>query len=44
VRFEEGVLTAHAWVEKDGIPVNDNPEVVARYAAFGQPVAPGMFS
>jgi hypothetical protein len=44
VRFEEGVLVAHAWVEKDGIPVNDSPEVVARFAAFDQPVAPAMFS
>ena len=44
VRFEEGVLAAHAWVEKDGIPVNDRPEVVERYAAFDQPVAPEMFS
>lgn len=44
VRFEEGVLAAHAWVEKDGIPVNDSPEVVARFAAFDQPVAPEMFS
>ena len=44
VRFEEGELAAHAWVEKDGIPLNDRPEVVARYAAFDQPVAPEMFS
>ena len=44
VRFEEGELAAHAWVEKDGIPLNDSPEVVARYAAFDQPVAPEMFS
>ncbi len=44
VRFEEGVLTAHAWVEKDGFPVNDRPDVVARFAAFDQPVAPEMFS
>ena len=44
VRFEEGVLAAHAWVEKDGIPVNDNPDVVARFTAFDQPVAPEMFS
>ena len=43
VRFEEGVLAAHAWVEKDGIPVNDRPEAVARYAAFDQPVTPKMF-
>lgn len=44
VRLEEDVLVAHAWVEKDGIPVNDSPEVVARFAAFDQPVAPEMFS
>ncbi len=44
VHFEEGVLAAHAWVEKNGIPINDSPEVVARYAAFDQPVAPEMFS
>ena len=44
VRFEEGVLAAHAWVEKDGIPLNDRPELVARYAAFDQPIAPEMFS
>jgi hypothetical protein len=44
VRFEEGVLAAHAWVEKDGIALNDRPDVVARFAAFDQPVAPEMFS
>ena len=44
VCFEQGKLAAHAWVEKDGIPVNDRPEVVARFAAFDQPVAPEMFS
>jgi hypothetical protein len=44
VRFEEGAFAAHAWVEKDGIPVNDRPEVVARYAAFDRPISPEMFS
>ena len=44
VRFEGNELAAHAWVEKDGIPLNDRPEVVARYAAFDQPIAPEMFS
>ena len=44
VCFQEGVFAAHAWVEKDGIPVNDSPEVVAHFAAFDQPVAPAMFS
>lgn len=43
VRFEQGKLAAHAWVEKDGLPVNDASEVVARYAAFDQPVTPKMF-
>jgi hypothetical protein len=31
-------------VENNGIPVNDRPEAVARYAAFEQPVAPALFS
>jgi len=44
VRFEQGKLAAHAWVEKDGIPLNDCPEAVARFAAFDQPVSPEMFS
>lgn len=44
VRFEQGKLAAHAWVEKDGIPVNDRPEAVACFAAFDQPVSPEMFS
>lgn len=43
VCLEGGELLAHAWVEKDGMPVNDCPEVVARYAAFDQPIAPEMF-
>jgi hypothetical protein len=44
VRFEQGKLAAHAWVEKDGIPVNDRPEAVACFAAFDYPVSPEMFS
>jgi len=44
VRFDDGELLAHAWVEQDGIPINDRPEVVARYAAFDRPIAPEMFS
>jgi hypothetical protein len=34
VRMEQGEFSAHAWVEKDGIPLNDRPEFVARYAIF----------
>jgi hypothetical protein len=43
VRIEEGELFAHAWVEQNGIPVNDRPELVSRYAAFEKAVAPDMF-
>ena len=34
VRMEQGEFSAHAWVEMDGIPLNDRPEFVARYAIF----------
>lgn len=44
VRFDEGGLAAHAWVEKDGIPVNDRHDVRAGFAAFDQPVSPKIFS
>lgn len=33
VRTQEG-FTAHAWVEVDGQPVNDTPDVGERFAAF----------
>ncbi|MBK7991648.1 MAG: lasso peptide biosynthesis B2 protein [Comamonadaceae bacterium] len=35
VRLTNGVLDAHAWVECDGIPVNDRPDVGAQFASFG---------
>ena len=35
VRFTQGALDAHAWVECDGIPANDSPDVSAQFAAFG---------
>ena len=35
VRFTLGVLDAHAWVECDGVPVNDQPDVSTRFASFG---------
>ena len=31
----DGVLPAHAWVEVDGVPVNDVPTVRDRYGSFG---------
>ena len=35
VRFTQGALDAHAWVECEGIPVNDRPDVSAQFASFG---------
>ena len=31
----DGVLPAHAWVEVDGVPVNDAPTVRDRFGSFG---------
>lgn len=35
VRLDHGALNAHAWVECQGVPVNDEPDVSAKFAAFG---------
>ncbi|MES2785449.1 MAG: lasso peptide biosynthesis B2 protein [Pseudomonadota bacterium] len=35
VRLEAGTLRAHAWVECEGAPVNDQPEIGAQFASFG---------
>ena len=35
VRLTQGALDAHAWVECEGIPVNDRPDVSAQFASFG---------
>jgi len=34
VRKEAGLLDAHAWVEYDGLPLDDASDVAERYAAF----------
>lgn len=34
VRLNTGKLDAHAWVEVNGDPVNDTPDVVSRYTAY----------
>jgi hypothetical protein len=39
VRFLEGALDAHAWVEWEGQPVNDKPDVGRDFASFGD-IAP----
>ena len=35
VRLTRGTLEAHAWVECEGVPVNDRPDVNAQFASFG---------
>jgi hypothetical protein len=40
VRMNEGALEAHAWVEHDGIPVNDRPDVSDHFPAFDDAVSP----
>jgi hypothetical protein len=35
VRLNQGALDAHAWVECEGIPVNDRPDVSLQFASFG---------
>lgn len=37
---ERGGLDFHAWVEHDGLVVNDRPDVRERYATFDRAVAP----
>ena len=33
-KLADGNLSAHAWVELDGLPLNDGPDVFERYAAL----------
>jgi hypothetical protein len=46
VRLAHGVLDAHAWVEHEGVPVNDSRAVVDQYERFAGSVsgADGMFT
>ncbi len=37
VRFSGGSLEAHAWVECDGQPLCEMPDVRSRYHAFTEP-------
>ena len=43
VRLTQGALEAHAWVECEGIPVNDRPDVSAQFASFGDLVPLAAF-
>ncbi len=40
VRKVAGGLEAHAWLEHEGLPLIDAPDVRERYAAFDQAIAP----
>ncbi len=33
-KLADGSLSAHAWVEFDGLPLNDGPDAIERYAAL----------
>jgi hypothetical protein len=44
VQLVRGKLDAHAWVEHEGIPINDTQDVAQRYAAFGGPLTTGSFT
>ena len=35
VRLTQGMLDAHAWVECEGVPVNDLPDIATQFASFG---------
>ena len=43
VRLTQGKLDAHAWVECNGMPVNDWPDVVSRFTSFGDLVPLSAF-
>ena len=39
VRLTQGILDAHAWLECEGVPVNDQPDVNAQFESFGDLIA-----
>ena len=43
VRLTGGLLEAHAWVECNGVPVNDRPDVIGQFEPFGDPVPAAAF-
>lgn len=43
VRLVSGSLDAHAWVELDGVPVNDRADIAQTYATFGDIVPLSAF-
>ena len=43
VRLAGGTLYAHAWVECDGVPVNDRADIASEFAAFEDAVPDTAF-
>ncbi len=43
VRTANGHLEAHAWLERNGIPVNDRDDIGERFAAFDDPLSVAAF-
>ena len=37
-RILSGKLEAHAWIEHEGLVINDTPEVIDGFAAFASPL------
>lgn len=44
VKLDQGRLDAHAWVEADGVPINDAHDVAERFAAFNESLSPESFT
>ena len=44
VRLVGGALDAHAWVELEGVPVNDSADIAQTFAAFGDIVPLAAFN
>jgi hypothetical protein len=44
VRLIGGALDAHAWVECQGVPVNDRADIATQFASFGDLVPPESFN
>jgi hypothetical protein len=39
-RFKDGQFQAHAWVEYDGQPLNEEPQVYYTFTVFAQAIKP----
>ena len=39
VRFDDGRLDAHAWLESGGTPIDEAPDIASRFAVFDRPIA-----